>query len=158
MRSRAQIGNHPIHPMLVPLPIGLWVFSLVCDVVYAMGWGGPAWSVTALYTMLGGIVGALLAAPFGLVDFLGLRDPRARRIGAAHLVLNLVVVAMFAVNLWLRMRSEPGAALPIVLSAIGNGMLVVSGWLGGELVYRLGVAVEPAVEIRVGTKAKETAA
>jgi uncharacterized membrane protein len=123
-----------------------------------MGWGGPAWSAAAFYTLAGGLVGALIAAPFGLIDFLGLRDPRARRIGLAHLVLNLVVVAVFAVDLWLRTRTVPGAALPITLSAIGNGMLLGSGWLGGELVYVLGVAVEPVVEIRVGTRQKDTAA
>jgi len=141
MATPASIAGHPIHPILVTVPIGLWVFSLVSDIIFAAGLGGPVWSDVAFYTMAGGIVGALLAAVFGLVDFLSLRDSRAKKIGATHMILNLTVVGLYAVNLYLRLGSARGATLPIALSVIGAVLLGISGWLGGELVYRLGVGV-----------------
>ena len=143
MASPASIGRHPIHAMLVPFPIGLLVFSLVCDLIFLAGWGGAVWNDVAFYTMAGGIVGALLAAVPGLIDFLSLRDAKTRRLATVHLVLNLSVVAMFAANWWLRTTSLPGAALPVALSVVGVLVLGVSGWLGGEMVYVHGVGVEP---------------
>src|SRR5262245_3333780 len=92
--SRARILDHPIHPMLIPFPIGLWVFSLAADVTYRFG-GDPVWLTIAYWTMVGGTVGALAAAVPGLIDFLSLRDPRTVQIATAHLVLNLSIVALF---------------------------------------------------------------
>ena len=139
MRTPASIAGHPIHPMLVPIPIGLWVFSLVCDLIHAGGSSNPAWTTVALYTMGGGIVGALLAAVPGLIDLLSL-PPGPRRTALAHMAINLTVVALFAVNLWLRFR---GAAHSTVLwlSIVAIGLLVISGWLGGKMVYEEGVGV-----------------
>jgi uncharacterized membrane protein len=93
--------------------------------------------------MVGGTVAALLAAPFGLLDLLSVGNPGTRRIGIMHMSLNLVIVAMFAVNLWLRTRQVTGEGLPTTLSAIAVLLLVGSGWLGGEMVYVHGVGVEP---------------
>lgn len=143
MASPASIAKHPIHAMLVPFPIGLLVFSLVADIIFRAGWGGPVWNDIAFYTMAGGIVGALLAAVPGLVDLLSLHDPSAKRFGVAHMVLNLLIVAAYAANLWLRTRVQPGDSLPVWLSVGAVLALVVSGWLGGEMVYVLGVGVEP---------------
>jgi uncharacterized membrane protein len=125
--------------MLVPLPIGLWVFSLVCDVVAVAG-GDPAWRTVAFYTMAGGLVGALAAAVPGLVDLLSLGGA-PRKTAVAHMAINLTVVALFAVNLWLRATDRTGA-LTLALSAIGIALLAASGWLGGKMVYeyRVGVA------------------
>ena len=61
MQTPASIARHPIHPMLVPIPIGLWVFSFVCDLFHAGGASAQAWTTVAFYTMAGGIIGALLA-------------------------------------------------------------------------------------------------
>ena len=144
----ASIAKHPVHAMLVPFPIGLWVFSFVADVVFLMGWGGPAWNDVAFYTMIGGTVGALLAAPFGLLDFLSLRDPVTRRIGMLHMVLNLLVVATFAADIWLRTQTGTGAGLPVTLSGLAMLMLLASGWLGGEMVYVHGAGVQPPPERR----------
>ena len=142
MASRASIGKHPIHPLLVPLPIGLWIFSLVCDAVYAFVSTEVFWDRMAFWTILGGIVGALLAAVPGFIDFLSLTDPRVKRVALTHMLVNLTTVALYAVNLWLRTTSPPGAGTPVVLSVVGVLMLAVAGWLGGELVFRHGVAVE----------------
>jgi uncharacterized membrane protein len=137
------IRKHPVHPMLVPFPIGLWVFSFVADIVFLMGWGSPVWNDVAFYTMAGGTIAALLAAPFGLFDFLSIRDPRTRQIGATHLALNLVIVAMFAADLWLRTQTGTSAGLPVIISFVAVSLLLVSGWLGGEMVYVHGAGVLP---------------
>jgi len=105
------------------------------------------------FTLAGGIVGALLAAVPGLFDLLGLEDQRARRIGAMHMGLNLLIVAAMAVNVWLRTRGTPASALPYVISAMAVVALLVSGWLGGHLVHVLGVT-QPK-DARVGHRAGE---
>jgi uncharacterized membrane protein len=143
MASRASIAGHPIHPMLVPLPIGLFVFSFVCDLIFLWGSGNATWNTVALYTMGGGIVGALLAAVFGLVDLLSLAPSTAKRIGIWHMVVNLTVVAIFAVSFWLRLAAPPEARFPVLLSLIAVALLAVSGWLGGEMVFVHGVAAAP---------------
>lgn len=141
MSTPASIAGHPIHPILVTVPIGLWVFSLVSDIIFAAGLGGPVWHDVAFYTMAGGVVGALLAAIPGLVDFLSLRDGNAKKIGAFHMILNLTLVALYALNLYLRLNSAPKATLPLALSVVSVVLLLVSGWLGGELVFRYGTGV-----------------
>ena len=153
MASPASIQKHPIHPMLIPFPIALWIFSLVCDLIYAMDWGTIIWNDMAFYTMAGGVLGALAAAVPGYLDYRSLSDPSVKRIGQWHMLINLSIVVLFVINLSLRMWSEPGAVLPSLLSLIGIGMLSVSGWLGGELVYVHRVAVKP--EPRVVAPPKE---
>jgi uncharacterized membrane protein len=138
MSTRVSIAGHPVHPMLVPIPIGLWVFSLVADFVF-LSTGDPRWATTAFFTLGGGIVGALIAALPGVVDLLGLRDPRAQRIGMYHLVLNLAIVALQAVNFWLRMDEGGSDVLPRALSIVAVAALLAAGWLGGHLVHVLGV-------------------
>src|SRR5437879_3435077 len=102
MASFASIAKHPIHPMLVALPIGLWIFSLVSDVIYVMKWGGPIWNDVAFYTMAGGIVGGLLSAVPGFIDFLSMSKGRIRTIALWHMRINLAVVVLYGANLWLR--------------------------------------------------------
>jgi uncharacterized membrane protein len=141
MSIPSSVAGHPIHPMLVPLPIGLWMFSLVADMVALSRAGDGPWRDVAFYTMAGGLVGAVLAAVPGLVDFTGIRAQQTRRLATFHLVLNLSLVALYAVNLWLRSTHALGEGLPVILSALGIVVLAVSGWLGGELVFvrRVGV-------------------
>jgi uncharacterized membrane protein len=150
MATPASILKHPIHPMLIPFPIGLWIFSLVCDVIHMMGWGGPVWKDIALYTMIGGLLGALAAAVPGFIDYRSITDQAVKRIGLWHMVTNLSIVVLFALSAFLRITGEPGF-IPIVLSVLGVSLLGVSGWLGGELVYVHGIAVEP----QEGARAKK---
>ena len=140
MRTPASIAGHPIHPMLVPIPIGLWLFSLVCDLAYRFGGANANWEVVAWYTMIGGIVGALIAALPGLVDLLSLPS-HVKRIGVAHMALNLTIVALYAINAWL--RRDGVSTGDIWLSVLAVALLGVSGWLGGHMVYVHLVAVEP---------------
>jgi uncharacterized membrane protein len=141
MASPVRVAGHPLHPILVAFPIALWVFSLVADLVHAFG-GSPIWNDLAFYTMAGGLVGALLAALPGFLDYRTLRERDTRRLGTTHMAINLIAVALYALNLWLRTGIPAGAVLPVVLSVVGVGLLLVSGWLGGEMVYRHGVGFE----------------
>jgi len=143
MRTPASIAGHPIHPMLVAIPIGLWIFSLVCDLVHTSGSSNPAWPTVAIYTMGGGIVGALLAAVPGLIDLLSL-PPGPRKTAIAHMSINLTVVVLYIINFWMRLNAPDKGGSVVWLSVIAIALLVVSGWLGGKLVYVHGVAVGPA--------------
>jgi uncharacterized membrane protein len=142
MNTPASIGNHPIHPMLVVFPIGLWVFSLVSDFVFLLG-NNLRWADIAFYAMLGGFVGALLAAVPGLIDMYSIADPEPGKIAWNHMLLNLTAAAIFGLNLFLRMLLQADALFPIFLSVIGVGVLAIAGWLGGELAYVHGVGVQP---------------
>jgi uncharacterized membrane protein len=140
MRTPANVAKHPIHPMLVPIPIGLWVFSLICDLVFVFGGHGENWAVVAYYTMVGGVIGALVAAVPGFIDMLSL-PPRPKRTALAHMTVNLTVVGLYLWNIWLRFDEARDMTLPVSLSAIAVALLVVSGWLGGKMVYVHGIAV-----------------
>jgi uncharacterized membrane protein len=140
--SPASFKGHPSHPVLVPIPIGLWIFSLISDLIFKLGYGGPVWSDVAFYTLAGGIVGALIAALPGLIDLLSIQNAKSKSIGIWHMVINLLAVVLYCVNFWLRMHRAPGDKLPIILSVIGVIFITISGWLGGELVYVRGIAVK----------------
>src|SRR5580700_2099694 len=144
MASPASIKKHPVHPMLVAIPIGLWVFALVCDVVHATG-GDAVWQTVATYCIAAGIVGALVAAVPGLIDYFSIDEPAMKRIANLHLVVNVGAVVIFAINLWLRFRLSAESYLPLGMSIVGVFATGVGGWLGGEMIYVKGMAVE-AVE------------
>ncbi len=129
--------------MLVVFPIGLFVFSFICDLGSLAAPDAQPWMSAALYTMVGGFVGGLAAAVPGAIDLLSIRELRVRKIGLLHMALNLVAVTLYGVNLWLRFRADGNnQGLPLVLSLISVAMLGISGWLGGELVFRNGVGVD----------------
>jgi len=144
MRTPAQIAGHPIHPMLVTIPIGLWVFSLVADFI-ARGSASPeSWHNAALYTMVGGIIGALCAALPGLIDLLSLKDHAIKSTAIKHMSLNLTIVVLYVINAWMRMHSTTTTNAMLGLSIVAILMLLVSGWLGGKMVFEAGVAVHAA--------------
>jgi uncharacterized membrane protein len=148
MASPASIGRHPVHPILIPFPIALWVFSLVADVIYLWR-GNPAWrDWVAFYTLLGGIVGGALAAVPGLIDWLSLKDPEAVKIANWHARLNVIALLIFVASFYLRTTGGSqwvggSYTVPVLLSAVGVILITISGWLGGELVFKHGVAVNP---------------
>ena len=102
------------------------------------------WKVVALYTIAGGVVGALLAAVPGFIDFFSIYDRRVGRIALAHMMLNLLAVALFAASFYLRLVSPLGSP-PVLVSLVGLIVIGISGWLGGELVYvhQMGVGKPP---------------
>jgi uncharacterized membrane protein len=144
MESKAKLFGHPIHPMLIVFPLGLLVTAVIFDVV-RLATGDAAFATVAFWCIAAGIIGGLLAAVFGLVDWLNIpAGTRAKTIGMWHGVGNVVVVALFAVS-WLLRRGDPALvpstlAFALALAAVGLG--AVTGWLGGELVDRLGVGVD----------------
>jgi uncharacterized membrane protein len=148
MASPASMARHPIHPMLIPFPIALWVFSLVADVIYLWR-GNPAWrDWIAFYTLLGGIVGGAAAAVPGLIDWLSLKDPEVVKIANWHARLNVIALLIFVASFYLRTtggsRWVGGSyTIPVMLSVVGVILITISGWLGGELVFKHGVAVNP---------------
>ena len=147
MASPASIGGHPIHPMLIPFPIALWVFSLIADVIYLWR-GNLVWrDWIAFYTLLGGIIGAALAAVFGIIDWLSIKDREVKKVADWHARLNVIALLIFAASFYLRTTSGAGLVggsytIPFVLSVVGVILITISGWLGGELVFRHGVAVD----------------
>ncbi len=144
MQTPASIAKHPIHPMLVSFPIGLWIFSLVCDLI-GLGVAAPAvWFTVAFYAMVGGFIGALAAAVPGFIDLLFYKGgaPPVKKIALTHMTINLSVVVLYAVNIGLRIHSPASMEVPVTLSAIGVCAIAVSGWLGGQMVHVYGVGVE----------------
>ncbi len=139
METRASIAKHPIHPMLITAPIGLWVFSLACDLI-ALGAINPIWHDLAWYTMAGGVIGALVAAVPGLVDLFTFRNPTLIKIGVTHMVANLVVVGLYCWNLYMRSSGVTDGG-PLILSALSIILLIFSGWLGASMVHVYGVGV-----------------
>lgn len=148
MRARARLFGHPIHQMLIVFPLGLLTTAAVLDVVHLVN-GGSLSAVMAFWLIAGGILGGLAAAIFGLIDWLGIPSgTRARRIGLLHGVGNVVVVGLFAGS-WLLRREQPvsPATAALVLSFAGVALATVTGWLGGELVDRLGVGVDEGANL-----------
>jgi len=140
-RSTAKIGGHPIHPMLVPFPIVCFVGAFVADIFYVSNHAG-GWATASNWLLGFGLGFAALAALTGLTDYMG--DERIRRLGAAlqHMLANVTAVVLEIVNLLIRL-SDPSKidSTGIILSGVTVLILLYSGWLGGELVYRHGVGV-----------------
>ena len=144
MESKAKLLGHPIHPMLIVLPLGLFIGAVVFDALY-LWQGNPTFAAVGYWNIAGGIIGGLLAAVFGLVDWWAIPSGmRAKRIGLLHGASNVVVVALFAFVWWTRsggVDTTPTTATFIIeVAALVLGS--VAGWLGGELVDRLGVGVD----------------
>jgi uncharacterized membrane protein len=140
--------GHPFHPILVTIPIGAWVTSLVFDVISRINTAGSHSLVDAAYWLIAiGVIGAVVAALFGLMDLVGIpRGTPAFRVGLTHMGLNLGIVALFVANFFWRdsnhsygLAKTPAGQL--ALSAVAIALLLVSGWLGGMLSYRYGVRV-----------------
>jgi uncharacterized membrane protein len=139
--------------MLIPFPIGLLVFSLVADLIYLWR-GNLVWKdYIAFYTLLAGIIGAAAAAIPGLIDWATLTDRAAVKVANWHARVNIIGLIIFISSFYLRTTS--GAKLipsmpmlPVVLSIIGVIGLGIAGYLGGELVFRHGVAVDVPASAR----------
>lgn len=148
MESKAKVLGHPLHPILITIPLGLFVAAVVFDII-ALVTGDETFARVAFWNITGGVIGGLVAAIPGAVDWTAIpRGTRAKSIGALHGLGNLAVVALFAISWWLRF-GDP-AALPIpafILGLIAVGLATVTGWLGGELVDRLGVGVDEGAHL-----------
>lgn len=169
MESRAKALGHPIHQMLIPFPFGLLSTAVIFDILYLI-WGNPTMATVSYWMIIAGIIGGLVAAPFGLIDYLAIpQGTRAKSVGLVHGLGNLVVVLLFAGSWWLRYGAERGAVpyapttLALVLSFVGFALAGLTGWLGGELVDRLSVGVDDGAHLDApnslsGRPARENAA
>jgi uncharacterized membrane protein len=134
--------------MLVVFPLGLLSMAVVFDLL-ALGFGQGYWSEVAYWMMAAGVVTGLLAAPFGSIDWFAIpAGTRAKRIGALHGIGNVVVVVLFGVSWWMR-GAAPAApsTVALLLSFLGGAIAMATGWLGGELVDRLGVGVDDGAHV-----------
>lgn len=147
MASKASILGHPVHPMIIPFPFALWTFSLVADVIY-IWFDRSNWGVVAFYTLAGGLLGGIVAAIPGVIDWLAIKDKEVARIASWHARLNIVAILIFAVDFYLRWNNRgqipnDRISLPFILSLLGVILISISGWLGGDLSYKHGVGVAP---------------
>ena len=163
MESRAKLLGHPVHQMLIVFPLGLLAMAVIFDVL-AIGLGNGYWSEISYWMIAAGVITGLLAAPFGFIDWLGIPGgTRAKRVGLLHGVGNVVVVVLFAAS-WLMRRGNATApdVAALVLSFAGAGVALFTGWLGGELVTRLGIGVHDGANVNApsslsGRPAREVA-
>lgn len=142
MESKARLLGHPVHQMLIVFPLGLLATAVVFDVLFLFS-GAEVFAVVSYWMIFAGLIGGVLAAPFGFIDWLAIpRGTRAKRIGAWHGIGNLIVVTLFLVSLLMR-REAPAAAdaEAYAFSFAAVLLALFTAWLGGELVDRLGVGV-----------------
>jgi uncharacterized membrane protein len=138
--------KHPLHPILVHLPTALWPSAFVLDVISNLGGNKNAIVQTAFFAILLGLLAALVAIPAGLADWWDIKPEKpARKLGLYHMALNLTVTALQIINLLLRWGTLQGTGsvdtLPLILSLISTLMLLVSGYLGGLMVYDQGISI-----------------
>ena len=138
--------GHPLHPILAHIPVAMWPSALIFDLLSQRQIGGNAVVRLSFYAIVFGLATALLAVPTGLVDWSGIKKEKpAWKIGLYHMLLNLVVAILFAVNLYLRWPNFRKAtevdSIPLLLSAIGTLILIGSAYLGGRMVYEYGISV-----------------
>jgi uncharacterized membrane protein len=136
--------GHPFHPILVTVPIGAWLSSLVFDLASHLSDPATSFATGARWLIGIGVLGALAAATVGFLDFLTIPSGTpAHRTAVTHMVLNLAVTAAFAANFAWRLGSDETATAigPLALSAVSLAGLGLSGALGGKLAYHYGVRV-----------------
>lgn len=149
MESRVKLFGHPTHPMLVVFPIGLFATAVIFDILYLIT-TNPAFPTVSYYIIAAGVIGGLLAAIFGYIDWLALpNNSRAKNIGSWHGLGNVTIVVLFIVSWFLRGGSANfvPSGLALILSFAGVGLALITAWIGGELVYRLGVGVDPGANV-----------
>jgi uncharacterized membrane protein len=160
MESRVKLFGHPVHPMLIVFPLGLLATAVIFDILYLI-FGNRLLPTASYYMIAAGVLGGLLAAIFGLIDWLALPNgSRAKNIGLWHGLGNVLIVGLFAAS-WL-LRGNNVDFVPdntaLILSFAGVVLALITWWIGGELVYRLGVAVDPGANVNAPSSLTEPSA
>lgn len=143
MKSKATLAGHPIHPMLIPFPLALWVTSFAVDILFYF-LRHPTLLIVAKFMIAAGCLGAIAAAIAGIIDWLSIKNGDVKKVANWHARLNIVALVVFAISLFLRTGSYSELVgrrltIPFLLSLVGVILITISGWLGGELVFRYGV-------------------
>jgi uncharacterized membrane protein len=148
MESKTKFLGHPVHPMLIVFPLGLLGTAVIFDVI-ALSRGASYLFDVAYWMIAAGLVGGLISAIFGLIDWIAIPNrTRAKSVGLWHGVGNIAVILLFAGSWWLRRRSpETPTTAALAFSFIALIIALVTAWLGGELVDRLGVGVDPGANL-----------
>jgi uncharacterized membrane protein len=140
--------NHPLHPLLVHLPIGLWVGSVIFDITF-MANHNPTLAGASFFCILIGIIGAIIAVPAGLADYLSISSNSVpKRLATAHMLLNFAIIGVYTINLISRYKMLDGVPVAVsggqlFLSMLSVVLLGVSGYLGGLLVFEYGIGFRP---------------
>ena len=144
MRSRAALGNHPLHPALVTIPIGAFSLMLIGDIAH-MVTQQPPWYEFSRIAICIGVISALVAAGVGFIDYFGVKMSAAgARLARTHMILNLIGVALFAASCWLRWNGALANGqwpLAFGLSTVAFLGLAASGWIGGKMVFEHKIGV-----------------
>lgn len=148
MASKASIGGHPVHPMLIPFPLALWTTSFLTDVLFYFR-RSTSLPLISKFLLAAGCLGAIAAAIPGIIDWMSIKHKDVKKIANWHARLNVIALLIFAASLYLRMNSG-GVALvgyslkiPFLLSFVGVILIAISGWLGGSMSFEHGVGVKP---------------
>ncbi len=156
MYTKAAVGGHPIHPMLVAFPVAMYTATVVALIVFA-GTHDAFWYHAAFWTNLSGIVMAAVAAIPGLVDLITLpRNSRAQRTGLFHAGCNVVALVLFLISdivigrSWYGHTGVLALAGPLVLTIVGLLVTIAAGWLGWTLVQTHHVGVIPTAHVATG--------
>lgn len=160
MESRVKLFGHPVHPMLIVFPLGLLATAVIFDILYLI-FGNRLLPTASYYMIAAGVLGGLLAAIFGFIDWLALPNgSRAKNIGLWHGLGNVVVTGLFAGSWLLRGNNVDFIpdSLALILSFAGTALALVTAWIGGELVYRLGVGVDPGANVNAPNSITEESA
>ena len=147
MASKASIAGHPVHPMLIPFPLALWVTSFAVDVLFYFQ-RNTSLLLISKFLLAAGCLGAVAAAVPGIIDWLSIKNARVKRIADWHARLNIIALIIFATSLCLRTRAGApwvnySLKIPFLLSLVGVILISISGWLGGALSFEHGVGVKP---------------
>lgn len=155
MRAKANLFGHAIHQMMVVFPLGLLIASIIFDIIGGIT-GATIWHHSAFWMIAAGGIGGLIAAAFGLIDWLAIpAGSRAKKVGLTHAGTNVVALVLFFISWLIRLGSPPSpAGLAYVFSAVGTVVLLVGGWLGGELIDRLGVGIDEGAHINAPSSIK----
>ncbi|HEY5884399.1 MAG TPA: DUF2231 domain-containing protein [Pyrinomonadaceae bacterium] len=156
MESRAKLFGHALHPILIVFPLGLLSTSVIFDIIH-IATGNPQWALVSFWMIISGVIGGFVAAIFGLVDFLAIPTrTRAKAVGLLHAITALSVLTLFLAS-WLIRYNDPDSpsTLALLLSFVGAGGALLAGWLGGELVERLGVGVDTGAHLNAPNSLKE---
>ena len=143
MKSKASIAGHPIHPMLIPFPLALWATSFAVYVLFYF-LRHPTLLIIAKFMIAAGCLGAIAAAIPGIIDWLTIKNGDVKRAANWHARLNVAALVVFAISFFLRMGRYSELVgrrltLPFLLSMVGVILISISGWLGGELIFRYGI-------------------
>ncbi len=148
MQARAKLFGHPIHQMLIVFPLGLLATSFFFDIAHLAA-GRADFATVSFWMIAAGVIGGLLAAIFGLADWLAIpTGSRAKSIGLWHGGGNVVVTVLFIISWFLRFNAPDHFTISaFILSLIAVCIALVTGWLGGELVDRLGIGVDEGANV-----------